>query len=610
MNLAILVGAGLVAVSIFTSLVSFRVGAPLLLVFLLLGLGVGEDGLGLEFDNAAVAYFIGSVALAIILFDSGFSTQLRTFRVAAVPAIVLATVGVVLTSGITAVGARFLFGFEVLEALLIGAVVGSTDAAAVFFLLRVGGITVRERVRATLEIESGSNDPMAILLTLTLVTLLVEPGWTDEPALTLAGFFAQQFGLGILLGIGGGWLIAQIVNRVDLEPGLYPLVVLSLAVFLFAAVNMIGGSGFLAAYVAGLVSGNVRLRGAAGLRRFQAGMTWLSQIAMFLTLGLLATPSEFPAIAVAAVGLALILTLIARPVAVWVCLLPFGYNRRDLTFIAWVGLRGAVSILLAILPLVHGLPQGQVIFNTAFIIVLTSLLVQGWTVRPLAKWLRLVSPPRHGPLERVELELPGTPHHELVAYRILAESPVARGMRIPRWARPSLIVRDGKRLDVHTAGRLQPGDYAYVFTTPRQVGRLDRLFASPRELRTDDPEIYGDFGLSPDAVLSELGRAYGFEPKPEDRDMTVRDYLHREFGATVGPGDRLACGPVELIARSLDPEGRIEEVGLALEPADQARVGLQLLRRPRRILDLLRMKRRLRLPTSESKAAEPRPGAK
>jgi len=587
MNLAILVGAGLVAVSIFTSLVSFRVGAPLLLVFLLLGLGVGEDGLGLEFDNAAVAYFIGSVALAIILFDSGFGTQLRTFRVAAVPAIVLATLGVVLTSGITAAGARLLFGFGWLEALLVGAVVGSTDAAAVFFLLRVGGITVRERVRATLEVESGSNDPMAILLTLTLVTLLVE-GWTDEPALALAGFFAQQFGLGIALGLAGGWLIAQIVNRVDLEPGLYPLMVLSLALLLFAAVNMIGGSGFLAAYVAGLVSGNVRLRGATGLRRFQAGMTWLSQIAMFLTLGLLATPSQFPQIAVPAVGLALILTLIARPVSVWLCLLPSGFNPREVAFIAWVGLRGAVSILLGILPLVYGLPQGQVIFNAAFLIVLTSLLVQGWTIRPLAKWLRLVSPPRHGPLERVELELPGTPDHELVAYRILDESPVARGMRIPRWARPSLIVRDGKRLDVHTAGRLQPGDYAYVFTSPRQVGRLDRLFASPRELRKDDPEIYGDFGLSPEALLSDVGRAYGFEPKPNDRDMTVRDFLHREFGSTVGPGDRLACGPVDVIVRSVNGEGRIEEVGLALEPAPQARAGLRRLRRPRALLEWFR----------------------
>ena len=350
MNLAILVSAGLVAVSIFTSLISFRVGAPLLLVFLLLGLGVGEDGLGLEFDNAPVAYFIGSVALAIILFDSGFGTGLRTFRAAAVPAIVLATVGVVLTSGITALGARLLFGFDWLEALLIGAVVGSTDAAAVFFLLRVGGITVRERVRATLEVEFGSNDPMAILLTLTLVTLLVGQRGTDEPALTLAAVLAQQFGFGIVLGLAGGWLIAQIVNRVDLEPGLYPLMVLSLALFLFAAVNMIGGSGFLAAYVAGLVSGNVRLRRAAGLRRFQAGMTWLSQIAMFLTLGLLATPSEFPAIAVAAVGLALFLILIARPVAVWLCLLPFGFNRREVTFIAWVGLRGAVSICSASCP--------------------------------------------------------------------------------------------------------------------------------------------------------------------------------------------------------------------------------------------------------------------
>ena len=220
------------------------------------------------------------------------------------------------------------------------------------------------------------------------------------------------------------------------------------------------------------------------------------------------------------------------------------------------------------------------------------------------------SAPRHGPLERVELELPGTPDHELVAYRILDASPVARGMRIPRWARPSLVVRDGKRLDVHTAGRLQPDDYAYIFTSPRQVERLDRLFASPRELSKDDPEIYGDFGLSPDALLSELGRAYGFAPKPEDRHMTVRDFLHREFGSTVGPGDRQACGPVDLIVRSVGDEGRIEDVGLALEPAAQARAGLRLMSRPRAVLDRLRRhpKSRSALPVSEPEATKPEIG--
>ena len=291
MSLAILIGAGLVAVSIFTSVLASRLGAPLLLLFLGLGLLVGEDGLGLRFDNAPLAYLVGSVALAVILFDSGFATRIRTLRSVAGPALALATVGVLLTTSITAVAAHLLFGFDWIQALLMGAIVSPTDAAAVFFLMRVGGITVRDRVRATLEIESGTNDPMAIFLTATLVAVLAGEGAGASLGWSLAESFALQLGLGAAFGAVGGLAIVQAVDRVELEPGLYPLVVLGLALLLFAATNLAGGSGFLAVYLAGLLAGNAELRPAAALRRFLEGMTWLAQIAMFLTLGLLASPS-------------------------------------------------------------------------------------------------------------------------------------------------------------------------------------------------------------------------------------------------------------------------------------------------------------------------------
>jgi len=443
---AFLIAAGLVLASVMTSALAFRFGAPLLLVFLGIGLIAGEDGLGITYDDANSAYLIGSLALAIILFDSGFNTKLKSLRQAAAPAITLATLGVALTAALVGVAARYIFGLPWLEAFLIGAIVGSTDAAAVFFLLRVGGITIREHVRSTLEVESGSNDPMAVFLTVTLLALILSGDSQNSLWQDLITGFVLQMGLGVLMGIIGGYAIVAVANRITLEGALYPIGVISAAVCLFGLVGIMGGSGFLAVYVAGLVAGNSGITGQVGLRRFMEGLTWVAQIAMFLTVGLLATPSQFLDIAVPAVGIALVLTFICRPLAIWLCLLPFSFQRNEAAFISWVGLRGAVSILLGIIPLAAGLENGQLLFNIAYIIVLTSLLLQGWTIRPMARWLGLIVPPRIGPVSRVGLELPGRSDHELIVYRVVDESPVLRGERLPRWARPSLVVRDGRSM--------------------------------------------------------------------------------------------------------------------------------------------------------------------
>ncbi|MBI5162738.1 MAG: potassium/proton antiporter [Magnetospirillum sp.] len=566
MSLAVLVLSGLVAASIFSSLLSFRIGAPLLLVFLGVGLLAGEDGLGgITFNDAGTAYLVASTALAVVLFDSGFHTSIKSVRLAALPALSMATLGVVVTAAVVAVPAHYLLSLSWTEGLLLGAIVASTDAAAVFFLLRVGGITVRDRVRSVLEIESGSNDPMAIFLTVVLVHFLADRSIHTGFGLFVILELAREFGLGLLGGAAGGALIVQAVNRLGIERSLLPIAALSLALMVYAATTLVGGSGFLAVYIAGLVAGNSRLVAPDTLRRFQDGALWLAQIAMFLTLGLLATPSEFPPLILSALAIAAVLILVARPLAAWVALLPFRMKSNETAFISWVGLRGAVSILLALLPIMSGLEQGRLLFNITFLVVMVSLAVQGWTIRPVARWLGQIVPRRLGPVQRMELEVPGA-RHELVSYRIVADALVARGHRMPRWAEPSLVVRDGRSLLAHAAGVLRPGDTVYLFAKPERVPHLDRLFASSAPAAEGDHRFFGDFPIDPMARMGELTLMYGLPVPDEAADVTVAQYLEWMLGAPPGIGDRIGIGEVELIVRALTPEDTIAEIGLAAEP--------------------------------------------
>ncbi|MXQ10529.1 potassium/proton antiporter [Microvirga makkahensis] len=572
MFLAILVGAGLIVISAITSLVAFRIGAPLLLVFLVIGLLAGEDGPGgLQFSDASAAYFIGSLALAVILFDSGFNTRLKSLRSAAAPALLLATIGVVATAALVGVAAHVLFGLSYLEGFLLGSIIGSTDAAAVFFLLRVGGVTIRDRVRSILEVESSSNDPIAILLTTALVDLLVASKGAAGLSWEFAWQVGEQMGLGLALGAGGGLVMAAGINRLNLEAGLYAVVTIGAALLTFAATGLVGGSGFLAVYIAGLIAGNAPARGMASLRRFMDGLTWLCQIVMFLLLGLFATPSQFPQAVVPGIGIAVVLMFFARPVAVWLCLLPFRLHQQDIAFIGWVGLRGAVSILLALLPIIGGLPNGQTFFNVTFLVVLTSLALQGWTLRPVARRLGVVVPPALGPLEKIQLELPGTARHELAVYHIVPDSPVAKGQRLPRWARPSLIIRDGISMRLHDAGRIQSGDYVCIFAAPRLMPLLDRLFASPVPIPAEDPLFFGQFALDPQQPIGLVARSYDM-PLPRDPDMPVGEFIRRRLAGHVEIGDRVGLGGIDLIVREIDGSGLPRVVGLHLGSDDEPRL--------------------------------------
>lgn len=567
----LLVGTILVLAAAFSSLLAFRFGAPLLLVFLLIGLVAGVDGLGINFSNYPVAYMLGSLALAVILFDSGFGTSLHSFRIAAAPAIAMASVGVVLTASIFAFAASLLLGLSWLEGLLLGSIVASTDAAAVFFLLRIGGIHIRDKVRSSLEVESGTNDPMAVFLTIALVELISSGQGAAGFNLDLLAMFVKQMGLGGLMGALGGLMIVTVLNRLPVDRGLAPIFVLALALLVFSFTGAVGGSGFLAVYVAGIYAGNRKIYAKEAIKRFQDGLTWLAQIIMFLVLGLLATPSQFPSILLPAVALALFLIFVARPIAVWLSLLPFDFTQQEIGFVAWVGLRGAVSILLGIMPILGEIDPDHVYFNTAFIIVLVSLLVQGWTIKPVAEKLGLIIPPRMGEVDKVELDLPGRATHELISYRVIKDSPVLRGERIPRWATPSLVVRDGRSMRYQYAGRLRENDYVYLFIAPGYSRLLDRLFASRAPVDEDDADFFGAFAISPARPARELDAAYG--PgllTTAEQAMTIGDLMTYRLGGKADFADRVRLGSIILIVRDLDENEHVRSVGISLEPVEPA----------------------------------------
>lgn len=558
-NPYILIISILVLVSITASIVSLRFGAPLLLLFLIIGFLAGEDGIGnISFDDASLAYLIGTIALVVILFDSGFLTKKTSVKNAFFPASILATLGVVSTAFLVGVVVKFLLGFSWPLSFLLGAIVSSTDAAAVFFLLRAGGIRIKDKVKSVLEIESGSNDPMAVLLTLFFVEMVVS---SEEQSflIHLLNVFTVQMGIGFILGFLGAHVIVKTVNLLKVDIELYPLIVLSLVFILFTTVSMLGGSGFLAVYVAGIIVGNTKMRVGGMLHRFQGVVSCFCQILMFLTLGLLATPSLFATIVIPAVIIALFLIFIARPIAVWLLIFPFKFKIQEINFIAWVGLRGAVSILLAIVPMIYGIEQGIEIFNITFIIVLTSLLVQGWSIIPMAKKLRLTVPKKLGAVERVELDLPSKIDLELVTYRINNETHVTSGGKLPRWAKPSIVIREGKVLSAYTAGELKEKDRVYIFASNAQLPILDKFFAQSAEEEKDDSSY---FKINHEKNMVVLAKNYGIKVKKEYEETNIAEYIEKEIGENIEIGDSISLGNIELIVKKLSEENKIQEVGL------------------------------------------------
>lgn len=564
-NLAILVGALLLLVSIVASDISERLGAPLLVVFLLLGMLAGEDGPGgIHFDDFTLSYVVGTIALAVIIFDGGMRTRRETFRVALWPAVSLATLGVLLTAALVGAFAAWALDLHWLQGMLVGAIVGSTDAAAVFALLRNSGTRLKERVAATLEIESASNDPMAIFLTVALLELLRAGRTTLDASVLLA--FVRQFGIGTVLGLAGGWLLVRLNNRLSLATGLYPLLAVAGGLFIFAVTAQFGGSGFLAIFLAGLMLGNSRLQAAQNILRVHDGLAWLSQIVLFLLLGLLVTPSELVKVAGPGLAIAAFLMLVARPVAVVVGLLPFRLPWREQMFISWVGLRGAVPVVLALFPLIYGAEHAGLYFNVAFFIVLVSLILQGWTIAPVAGWLRLEVPPVTEPLQRVTLDIPGHFEHEILCYEVRPGSLIAgrelASLGLPEDKHVMAVMRDGVPQALRAGLQFLAGDYVYLLAQPKSLARLSLLFdphVTPDRL--EEHRYFGDFVLNGEAVAGELAAVYGFGIPASAQDMTLAQFLDDAFRGRVVVGDRLRLGGAELVVREIE-DGRVTRVGL------------------------------------------------
>ena len=469
----LLVGAVLLFLSVLVGKTGARFGVPALLLFLGVGMLAGSDGFGIHFDSAPAAQFIGTVALCIILFSGGMDTSYREIKPVLAPGVTLATLGVLMTTVITGLFIYSLsdflpgdFQLGLLESMLLAAVMSSTDSASVFSILRSKGISLKERLRPTLELESGSNDPMAYMLTLLLIQI-IEIGTVDWGDAIL--LLVLQLVVGAALGFALGYAIVWVINRIDVpNESLYPVLLLACVFFVFAFTNLLQGNGYLAVYIAGLVVGNRKLVHKRSLTTFFDGFTWLFQIVMFLTLGLLVNPSELPAVAGVSLLVALFMIVVSRPLSVFVSLLPFRkFTTRARVYVSWVGLRGAVPIIFATYPLMSAeIPNARMIFNVVFFVTIVSLLVQGSTVSAMARWLGLIG--KSEEKEIFDVALPDEIKSAMSEIE-LTEEALAGGNKLLNLSLPDntlvVMVKRGTQYFVpkgHT--QLEPGDRLLVIS--------------------------------------------------------------------------------------------------------------------------------------------------
>lgn len=478
----LLIGSVLIFSSIIISKTGYRFGIPTLLLFLLVGMIFGSDGLGLQFNSAEDAQFIGMIALSIILFSGGMDTKFQDIKPVLKPGIVLSTVGVLLTTVLTGVFIYFLSGLThtnieltMMASLLLAATMSSTDSASVFSLLRSQRMNLKENLRPMLELESGSNDPMAYMLTIVLIQIISSG---SELSLAVVGRdLLVQFLIGGSVGYAFGRFAVWLVNRINLSnSSLYPILLLSIVFATFTMTDLLKGNGYLAVYIAGVIVGNARLVYRKEINTFMNGLTWLFQIIMFLSLGLLVNPHEMLDIAAVALLIGLFMIVIARPVSVFACLLPFrNISNKARLFVSWVGLRGAVPIIFATYPVIAGIEGSQQLFNIVFFITLLSLVVQGMSISSFARWLHLDLPEeKEGNEFGVELpdEIDTKLEDMTLTTEMLAGGNRLKDMNIPKGSLVMLVKRGNEFIIPNGQVELHAGD-KLLFISENKDGKED-----------------------------------------------------------------------------------------------------------------------------------------
>ncbi|MBP8228508.1 MAG: potassium/proton antiporter [Pararheinheimera sp.] len=559
----ILLAAILIIFGILSSKLSARLGLPVLVLFLMVGMLAGEDGPGgIVFDNAQIAHALGSLALAVILFDGGLQTPMASIKQVWKPASVLATLGVLVTSAITGVAAAYILDVSLFYGLLIGAIVGSTDAAAVFSLLRNAGIHINPRLKSTLEIESATNDPMAIFLTVGLLEVMVKG---LEPGTGLLMLFIQQMGIGSAVGLAGGWLSVRIINRIHLTTsGLYPVMVAALGLLAFGVAANLGGSGFLAIFIAGVVIGNSRFVFQRSTFLFHDGLAWLGQIIMFVFLGLLINPSSLLDVWLEGLCIAAVLILIARPLSVLPVLKIFGFNAREMTLVSWVGLRGSVPIILAIYPLIYGLPGAELIFSVVFFVVLISATIQGSTLPWVARTLGLTEPPPVTPAATLEITALGDVDADIVEYQLGDNSRAAKRrlsqMALPDGTVVAMITRGNEVIPPRGSTLLHAGDHLFIVMKPEAREFVDLVCAGVSEASHQELPAT-ELRLKGYTKVEDLQHSYGIELSAEG-GLSLDELLRQTLADEAVLGAAKDFSEVTLSVREMVGQ-RIATVGIA-----------------------------------------------
>lgn len=562
----------LLLLGIVSSKLSTRLGMPVLVLFLLVGMVAGSEGVGgIEFEDYRLAHAIGTVALAIILFDGGLGTSLDSIRVSWKPSILLATLGVAVTAGITGVAASWILNISLLEGLLLGSIVGSTDASAVFSILRSGGVGLPKQIAAVLEVESASNDPMAIFLTIGCIELLLGNVAFGPGLLSL---FAAQMLVGTAIGLLGGYAAIWLVNHIELgAAGMYPVLVSACCLLAYGLAVQLGGSGFLAVYLAGVVIGNRRLIFQQSIRRFHDAMAWLAQILMFVTLGLLCFPSRLLEASGKAILICIVLIFVARPVAVLVSAWPFRFSTRELTFMSWVGLKGAVPITLATFPLMFATQekplQAGLLFDAVFFIVVVSAIVQGTSLAPVARWLGLECPRDPEPPVALEISSLRQVDGKIVDYTVGADSKAAgrlvQELALPTGVVIAIIARGHKVIPPQGMTRIESGDHVILVLRPGTEPLVDQIFG--RDVGSGSVPTAVEFPFRGSTTVGELEEFYSIHidaPSNTTLDQAIRQKLGAEqtqvnavieFGSLRFRIERLSnSGTIELLGMSVLPD--------------------------------------------------------